>query len=306
MNQQKETSSFSPDENPCQEISDRAVLAKKPIVSVRMSTYNHEPYIAQAIEGVVMQETEYPFELIIGEDCSTDRTREIAFEYQKKYPDIIRVIAWDKNVGMRKNGQQVRIACRGKYVAWCEGDDYWTDPRKLQKQVDYFAANPEVVLVAHRAHKVDLNSNIMTTFPSPQPKYLRPKDIIIKGGGFFATNSMMLKKSLLQDMPDWCCWFPVGDVAVINLAIHRGKVGFINEIMSDHRVGVPGSWTTRNNNVKKIITHLWNVDRAYRRLMRQEKRYTFWYHKKRLILHWKMVIVCIRRVAKFVLRPFLR
>ena len=151
MTKNDENTVCNADEIHCQEISDPSVLSKKPIVSVRMSTYNHEPYIAQAIEGVVKQDTEYPFELIIGEDCSTDRTREIVLEYQKKYPAIVRVFAWDKNVGMKKNGRRAIKACRGKYMAICEGDDYWTDPLKLQKQVAFLVENEEYGMIYSKA-----------------------------------------------------------------------------------------------------------------------------------------------------------
>ena len=120
---------------------------KDPLVSVKTLTYNHAPYIAQAIEGVLQQKTNFPFELVIGEDCSTDGTREIVFEYQKKYPDIIRVITSEQNVGARMNGYRTEKACRGKYVAYCEGDDYWHCPDKLQKQVDYMESHPECALV---------------------------------------------------------------------------------------------------------------------------------------------------------------
>ena len=143
MTERNEHHTFKADEIPCQEISDPAVLSKNPLVSVKMITYNHELYIAQAIEGVVKQETEYPFELIIGEDFSTDGTMEIVLEYQKKYPHIIRVITSDKNVGMKRNGYRTTKACRGKYIAFCEGDDYWHRSDKLQKQVDYMESHPE-------------------------------------------------------------------------------------------------------------------------------------------------------------------
>jgi len=115
----------------------------EPLVSVKMITYNHAPFIKQAIEGVLQQKTNFPFELVIGEDCSTDGTREIVFEYQKKHPDIIRVITSDKNVGMKKNGYRTTKACRGKYIAFCEGDDYWHHPDKLQKQVNYLESHTE-------------------------------------------------------------------------------------------------------------------------------------------------------------------
>ena len=119
----------------------------EPLVSVEMITYNHAPYIAQAIEAVLQQKTNFPFELVIGEDCSTDGTREIVFEYQRKYADIIRVITSDKNVGATQNGHRTMKACRGIYIAFCEGDDYWHHLDKLQKQVDYMESRPECGMV---------------------------------------------------------------------------------------------------------------------------------------------------------------
>ena len=90
----------------------------EPLVSVKMLTYNHEPYIAKAIECVLAQKTNFAFELVIGEDCSTDGTREIVFDYAQRFPEIIRVITSDQNVGMKKNSKRVNAALRGKYIAW--------------------------------------------------------------------------------------------------------------------------------------------------------------------------------------------
>jgi glycosyltransferase involved in cell wall biosynthesis len=119
----------------------------EPLVSVAMITYNHAPFIVQAIEGVLQQKTSFSFELIIGEDCSTDGAREIVFKYQKKYPDIIQVVTSDKNVGAKGNGYRTIRACQGKYIAFCEGDDYWHHPYKLQKQADYMENHPDCGLV---------------------------------------------------------------------------------------------------------------------------------------------------------------
>ncbi len=130
---------------PCIETSDAEKICKHPVVSVHMITYNHEPYIRQAIEGVMMQRTDFEFELIIGEDASQDKTREICFEYQKRYPDKIRVLWWHENVGkFGGNLRRVTAHCRGEFIALCEGDDYWIDPLKLQKQVDVMRRFPAV------------------------------------------------------------------------------------------------------------------------------------------------------------------
>lgn len=135
-----------PEEIPCVETSDPEKLCKHPIVSVHMITYNHELYIRQAIEGVMMQKTDFEFELVIGEDASTDKTREICFEYQKRYPDKIRVLWSEHNVNVGPNLTRVTARCRGEFIACCEGDDYWIDPLKLQKQVGVMRKNSNVGL----------------------------------------------------------------------------------------------------------------------------------------------------------------
>jgi glycosyltransferase involved in cell wall biosynthesis len=141
------------------EVADHAALVKAPLISVRMITYNHGAFLAQAIEGVMSQQTEYPFELLIGEDCSKDNTREIALSFQRRQPDKIRVIYSDSNVGWRANSARVFLKCRGKYHAFCEGDDYWHDPFKLQRQVSFLEGHPEHVLV-HSAFRVQTGQAI--------------------------------------------------------------------------------------------------------------------------------------------------
>lgn len=126
-----------------------------PLVSITCITYNHEKYIAQTIEGFLMQETSFPYEVIIGEDCSTDGTRAVIEGYCKKYPHIIKLVTSDNNVGARKNGVRIRNEAKGKYIAICEGDDYWTDPHKLQQQVSFLESNPDYVLCYHNVRQVN-------------------------------------------------------------------------------------------------------------------------------------------------------
>jgi len=124
------------------EISDPQALPVNPLVSVHMITYNHAPYIADAIESVVNQETGFPIEIVIGEDCSEDNTRAIVLEYQSKYPKMIRVLLPRNNTGAVANYKRVAFACRGEYIAFCEGDDYWLDCRKLAEQIKYLQEQP--------------------------------------------------------------------------------------------------------------------------------------------------------------------
>lgn len=129
------------------QVSDADRLPAQPLVSVVMITYNHAEYLAQAIEGVVNQQCSFPFELIIGEDASKDNTRDIALEYQRCYPHIIRVLYSASNVGMNANGQRTFDAARGEFVAFCEGDDYWCATDKLSRQVAEIAGKPDVGVV---------------------------------------------------------------------------------------------------------------------------------------------------------------
>jgi glycosyltransferase involved in cell wall biosynthesis len=126
-------------------------MQKAPLVSVVIITYNQEKYIAQTLDAVLAQETEYEYEIVIGEDCSTDRTREIVYQYQQQCPDKIRVITSDKNVGLLDNYFRTVKVARGKYVAVCGGDDYWHSPEKLQKQVKFLEENIEYGMVHSEA-----------------------------------------------------------------------------------------------------------------------------------------------------------
>lgn len=147
---------------PCIETSDAGKLCQHPLVSIHMTTYNHEGFIRQAIEGAVMQETDFEYEVIVGEDCSQDRTRDICFEYQQRFPNKIRVLWSETNLhSINGNGRRCRARARGKYIAFCEGDDYWTDPKKLQKQVEYMEAHPGCAGCFHNRVKCDAAGRIM-------------------------------------------------------------------------------------------------------------------------------------------------
>jgi len=127
----------------------------EPLVSIVCITYNHEPYLRQALDGFLMQKTSFAYEIILAEDCSTDGTRKICEEYAAKYPDIIHYIYRDHNVGYNENEYEAMCAAKGKYVAYCEGDDYWTIPDKLQKQVDFLESHPEYSVCWHRCkHRI--------------------------------------------------------------------------------------------------------------------------------------------------------
>ena len=164
----------------------------EPLVSVHMITYNHAPYIAQAIEGVIQQKVNFPIELVIGEDWSTDGTREIVLEYKRKYPDIIRVILSDENIGGMKNAYRTAKACRGKYIAFCEGDDYWHRLDKLQKQVDYLETHPECGMVSS---DVDIYYDLTKEF----------KRDYNYSNGFVSDDNLTIEQVLWGGLSIWTC-----------------------------------------------------------------------------------------------------
>jgi glycosyltransferase involved in cell wall biosynthesis len=122
-------------------------MNKLPLVSILVFTYNQEKTISQTLDSILHQKIDFPVEIIIGEDCSTDNTRKICLDYQNKYPHIIRLILHDKNQGLMRNYKPVIETCRGKYIAECAGDDYWHNPDKLKLQVDFLENNPDYGLV---------------------------------------------------------------------------------------------------------------------------------------------------------------
>lgn len=166
-------------------------------VSIICATYNHELYIREAIEGFLMQETSFPFELIIHDDVSTDATREIIREYVSKYPRLIKVILQDENTYSRGASPLIRslLDAKGKYIALCEGDDYWVDAYKLEKQYSAINDNPGCTIVSHR---VDIKDDtINTQLYKPYEKYNRDtykfEDVLKEH--FIPSLSIFFKKS---------------------------------------------------------------------------------------------------------------
>lgn len=208
----------------------------QPVVSVCMITYNHEKYIAEAIEGVMMQETDFNVELVIGEDCSTDGTREIVRSYVEKYPQFIKAKLNERNLGVQVNFAKTLNECKGKYIALCEGDDYWTDPQKLKKQVEFMESNTDYSICTHRAYVVDPTGKLMLWNEGRR----RVKQTYSLGdivrGNTIPTASIMLRNRLVPELPAWFYDCPIGDWPLLVLYAQHGKVGLINQFMSVYRI----------------------------------------------------------------------
>ncbi|MCK9431874.1 MAG: glycosyltransferase [Candidatus Omnitrophica bacterium] len=172
-----------------------------PVVSISCLTYNHEKYIAQALDGFVSQETTFPFECIIHDDASSDRTPEIIKEYAAKYPDIIRAIFQTENqfakTGLYPDVEHILPICRGKYIAICDGDDYWTDSRKLQKQVDFMERNRDLSMCYHD-YRVKTGVNFMDLM-SETPSYTADQLIALSSRKFWMASSTIMYRNYYNE-----------------------------------------------------------------------------------------------------------
>lgn len=216
-------------------------------VSVICNAFNHAPYIRDALEGFVMQKTTFPFEVLIHDDASADGTAEIIREYEEKYPDLIKPIyqtenQYSKGVKIAKTYQIPRA--KGDYVAYCEGDDYWTDENKLQKQFDALEAHPEIDICAHGAKRITPNSSkqLKDCAPAKNDKVFSPEEVIRGGGGFVATASLFFRTKLLKEMPPFRAFLMLDYTLQIHGSL-RGGLLYLKDIMSVYRYHVPGSWT---------------------------------------------------------------
>lgn len=201
------------------------------MVSVCMVTYAHAEYISQALDGIIEQKTDFAFELVIGEDCGPDGTRRICIEYQQKYPDIIKLNLQEKNIGAQNNFIDTLSKCQGKYIALCEGDDYWTDPHKLQKQVDFLEANPDFSLCAHTANVLQFGELIESEISGKD--VVNFKDILAQSWGIM-TASIVYRQDAFQ-IPAWYRNIINGDYALQLIVSMRGKIKILPEAMSVYR-----------------------------------------------------------------------
>ena len=220
-----------------------------PLVSVRVITYNHEKYIAQCLEGILMQRANFPFEVIVGEDCSTDRTREIVLDYGRRFPETIRVIISETNVGGFRNVLRVQQACRGKYLAICEGDDYWIDPLKLQKQADFMEAHPECPLCFHDAFTVRYDKGSLPDYYCPPglAERLTIRDLI-RLRFAVPTASILVRGEILASLPEWRKDVRYGDLLARLWFAHHGNLAYMNDVMSVYRVH-PGGMIMSNQSL---------------------------------------------------------
>lgn len=209
------------------------------LLSIVVITYGHEKYIKQSLESILMQKINFKYEIIIGEDCSPDKTREILREYEKNYPNKFTMIYRNTNIGARKNSYDVHMRCRGKYIAYLEGDDYWTDETKLQKQVEFLENNKEFIAVTNKVIVVDENGEVKNEkYPCCKEciyslKHYK-KDLLPSQAGSIVKRNyyrdFFNDNSILGDPEMW-----PGDRLHALVMVSLGKVYCMKEVMSAYR-----------------------------------------------------------------------
>ena len=223
----------------------------KIIVSIICNAYNHEKYIRDALDGFVMQKTNFPFEILIHDDASTDKTADIIREYEQKYPELIKPIYQTENQYSKKEGTVSKIQfgrVSGKYIAICEGDDYWTDSLKLQKQFDAMEAHPEVDICTHATTSIHAVTGEVTGYVEPDEKdaILSAEQVIAGGGAYVATNSIFYRADLSKtdNMPQFRKKCKIDYTLQIHGSL-RGGMLYLKDNMSVYRVGNSNSWSGR-------------------------------------------------------------
>lgn len=236
-----------------------------PLVSISLVAYNAESFIRDAIEGCLKQKGDIPYEIIIHDDASQDQTPQIIKEYSQKYPNIIVPILQTENQfsqGEEIISKNIVPKARGKFIAFVEADDYWIDKHKLQLQTEFMVSHPETSMCFTATKHVYLSG-------SRKPKLKRykkfdcvcaPKDVIHRGGRLVDMVSVLVKRSIFDDLPDWYFHKQIWDVTIPLLSLLHGNIYYIDKVTSVYRYSVPGSWT--QDNVKRYEKRKLNLEKT--------------------------------------------
>lgn len=220
------------------------------VVSVVCLAYNHEAWIRDALEGFVKQRAPFRFEVLVHDDASTDGTASVIREYQARYPELIRAVFQEENrlsKGIPVSLRYLAPLVRGRYVALCEGDDCWTDPRKLEKQVAAMEARPDVDICGHCVRRMRDGKVRGYVAPRLRDGLVAPRKIIVGGGSrYVATSSLLCRSDAYLRMT------PMREILVNDYVLQlqcaaRGGLYYLSDSMSVYRTGVPGSWNARNS-----------------------------------------------------------
>lgn len=229
------------------------------LLTVCLITYNHEKFVAQAIESILMQETNFQWKLVIADDCSTDSTRKIVSKYKEKFSEKIHLIYQETNLGPAQNFIDLITYPVSKYIAYLEGDDYWTDPYKLQKQVDFLETNPEFAMTFH---KVKIYNEIEHKFEEDTINDLTKEDTnlqdLLRGNYIRTVSAVIRNTSQLASLIDKIKTATPGDWLLFIIIASTGKIKYMNQEMAVYRISYSGVWSTIDNKQRKYHKELLN------------------------------------------------
>lgn len=255
---------------------------EKPLITISLVVFNQEPYLRQAIESCLSQNTNFDYEIIIHDDLSSDNSAKIIREYAKAHPDIITPIIQTMNQfskGIEINAQIVIPRAKGKYIAFLEADDYWIDSNKLQSQVDFLESHPEVSMCFTATKRIFPNSSKKPEIYrfSNHDTVVSAKDVILLGGNLVDMGSAVVRRSIFDDLPEWYSCIQIWDLTVPLLSIIHGNVFYINKVTSVYRYNTPGSWTQKN--VKNYERRKNTLRKSIKTLESYDSQTNFQYHK---------------------------
>jgi glycosyltransferase involved in cell wall biosynthesis len=263
-----------------------------PLVTVACITYNHAPFIKQCLDGFLMQKVNFDYEIVVNDDASTDNTQEVLKEYHNKYPDKIKLILRTENlysIGVTKIFYHTIIKhSKAKYIATCEGDDYWTDEYKLQKQIDFLEANPEYNFSMGRVMHLNQADGALTDRPEFSELFRKPyltiRDYL---KSFFSQTSTYVFKREGFDFPSFCNHFHGEDILIVAVATKHGKIKFHDEVFSVYRIH-PGGVTQKAQEWKMHFLDINNYTEAIHILLDKKYKLLIQSIKFRLWLDYKV------------------
>lgn len=227
--------------------------ADTPLVSVLCITYNHAEFISQALDSFLTQEANFPLEIVIGEDCSTDGTLSVVESYKARFPKVIKIITSSSNVGAVENFRRTLRACSGKYVALCEGDDFWTDRRKLQIQVDFMEANPDYVISYHDACAFDKSARSESPQLSGELQSDATADELVNARQISTLTACF--RNVLDEIPSEFDHVPILDLCLWSLLGCHGRGKYLGNIKpAAYRVHQGGILSSQNEANKLRMT----------------------------------------------------
>jgi glycosyltransferase involved in cell wall biosynthesis len=224
-----------------------SVIGSAPLVSVSITAFNSEKWLPRALDSVLRQRTDFPLEIVIADDCSHDSTLRIAHSYRERHPSVVRVLERSRNLGIQRNTCETLNQCRGKYIAWLDSDDYWTDPEKLAVQVQVLESDPSISVCGHFVRWVTADGEVSREkYPALAPGRYGLAEVLRHN--FLPTPSVVFRNGIQRSLPPW--YFnleSLSDWPIWVMAAQSGKIVLLDRVMADYMLAPGSSMTSRGD-----------------------------------------------------------